>query len=269
MRSTLRRAKNILLKANRGVGIADKFFLLLNCLENELSATSNLAKTAKQIFWKNQTTKLNVRHACCDKQCILVIRSQNHADTEVLAEFLAGGLYYEAPQTTNYIVDCGANIGLFAIHAGLLFPNAKLVCYEPEPRNFELLQINLEANGILADCRKCGVWSSAINGFFHPAESFNGHISLNPSAYPIRCEVPEITPQTWLKLDVEGAEYEVLPKILSQGSRPQIIAMEVHDYPRRGQLIRDMLIDAEYKLTTVTDGSPAPESAIISARQAG
>jgi FkbM family methyltransferase len=269
MRSKLRRDKNILLKANRGVGIANKFFLLLNCLEIELSATSNLAKTAKQIFWKNQTIKLNVRHVYCDKECILIIRLQNRADTEVLAEFLAGGLYYEAPQTTNFILDCGANIGLFAIHAGLLFPNAKIVCYEPEPKNFELLQKNLEANGILADCRKCGVWSSEINGFFHPAESFNGHISLNPSAYPIRCEVPEITPQTWLKLDVEGAEYEVLPKILSQGSRPQIIAMEVHDYHRRGQLIRDMLIDAEYKLTTVTDGSPAPESAIISARQAG
>jgi len=162
-------------------------------------------------------------------------------------------------------VDCGANIGFFAVHAGLLFPNAKIVCYEPEGKNFEMLKRNLLLNGIQADCRLRGVWSSDFSGFFHPRESFDGFISKEPSLYPVDCELPEIQRKTWLKLDVEGAEYEVLPAVLEQDELPLHISMEVHDFHNRGGAIKDLLVLKGYELQIVTDGSNQPPFADISA----
>lgn len=40
------------------------------------------------------------------------------------------------------IVDVGANIGLFSVAAHLQFPDARIIAYEPHPRNFALLTKN-------------------------------------------------------------------------------------------------------------------------------
>jgi len=43
------------------------------------------------------------------------------------------------------IFDCGANIGLFAIQIKNEFPDAQVICVEPDPENFNQLQKNLAA----------------------------------------------------------------------------------------------------------------------------
>jgi len=265
MTSKLRNLKNLLQKVNRGFRFRDKLFVLLNCLEIEHPRLRGFCSSVKAFIWSGAKIKLDIQHGFVEKVCHLTIRSRNHADAVVLGEFLSGGLYYDPPRGADLIVDCGANLGLFAVHAGLLFPDARIICYEPEADNFGMLVLNLEANGIAADCRNCGVWSCSISGFFHSAASFNGHVSLEPSNFPIRCELPQTAEGCWLKMDVEGAEYEVLPAILTNGARPRLIVMEVHDYHRRGRDIRDQLSAAGYIFKAVTDGSATPESAILSA----
>lgn len=43
----------------------------------------------------------------------------------------------------KFVLDCGANIGLFAIHIKNEFPEAKIICVEPDPENFDALRKNL------------------------------------------------------------------------------------------------------------------------------
>jgi FkbM family methyltransferase len=193
------------------------------------------------------------------------IRTGNFADNFIFWEFISGGFYLAPALQPKLILDCGANIGFFAIHAGLSFPRVRIVCYEPEARNFELLRENLSLNQIEAECRPCGVWSSKTSGFFHPNESFDGHISKVPSPYPVECEVPEIFEDTWLKLDVEGAEYEVLPALLANLPLPKCVSMEVHDYHKRGEILIQLLKNNGYRLRIMTDGSATPEFADIAA----
>jgi hypothetical protein len=47
---------------------------------------------------------------------------------------------------------------------------------------------------------------------------------------------------TWLKLDIEGAEYEVLRDLLATAYRPAALSVEIHDYPSAGgaQLVTDL-----------------------------
>jgi hypothetical protein len=264
MRNILRTTLGLLRKANRGIGIRNKIVFLALCLSVECPAFRNALQKILNYFAKTDRIALRGNHPATKRVFSFEIRSGNFADNFIFWEFISGG-FYKPPSSAERIVDCGANIGFFAVHAGLLFPNAKIICYEPEGKNFDILKRNLSLNGIHADCRMRGVWSSSFSGFFHPRESFDGFISKEPSLYPVDCELPEIQRKTWLKLDVEGAEYEVLPAVLEQDELPLHISMEVHDFHNRGGAIKDLLVLKGYELQIVTDGSNQPPFADVSA----
>lgn len=163
----------------------------------------------------------------------LAMREGDVDDYRIAGELVRGP--YAVPDfAPRTIVDGGANIGMFALFAGAHFPQAKITCYEPGDANYELLTRNLAANGSKAEPRKLGVWSRRTTLYFHPATSYAGYVDEQPSEHPIPCELPEIGEDCWLKLDVEGGEYEVLPALIAAGRLPRWIDMEVHDYARRG-----------------------------------
>lgn len=56
------------------------------------------------------------------------------------------------------VLDCGANIGLFAIHMKSKHPEATIICVEPDPENFEALKRNLAAYENVY-FENCGIWS--------------------------------------------------------------------------------------------------------------
>lgn len=264
MRNILRTTLGLLRKSNRGIGIRNKIVFLALCLSVECPAFRNALKIILNYFAKTNHIALRGNHPATKRVFSFEIRSGNFADNFIFWEFISGG-FYKPPTSAECVIDCGANIGFFAVHAGLFFPNAKIVCYEPDEKNFELLKRNLLLNGIQADCRLQGVWSSDFSGFFHPRESFDGFISEEPSLYPVVCELPKIPEKSWLKLDVEGAEYEVLPAVLESKLLPSHISMEVHDFHNRGGAIKDLLVRKGYQLHIVTDGSSQPPFADIMA----
>lgn len=60
-------------------------------------------------------------------------------------------------ETSQNIVDAGANIGLFTVLYKKIFPDATFICIEPDKNNFELLRLNVQdlSNVILL---RGGVW---------------------------------------------------------------------------------------------------------------
>lgn len=57
----------------------------------------------------------------------------------------------------SYIIDGGANIGLFAIYIKNRYPDAQIICIEPDPENFKLLEQNLAPYpGV--HCMQYGIW---------------------------------------------------------------------------------------------------------------
>ena len=126
------------------------------------------------------------------------------------------------------ILDCGANIGISAIHYKRLFPQARVTSFEPDPRACELLRHNLNANGI-HDIRvvEAALWTSTgQNNFFSEGADANRIVeevdeirqlaTLTPSAK--HCNVETVRLRDYLaegdvdfvKLDIEGAEAEVI-----------------------------------------------------------
>ena len=178
---------------------------------------------------------------------VVELRAGNKADYLVACEFVRGS--YERPASTpDTIVDAGANIGLFALHAARFFSTARLSCFEPDLENFKQLQQNLSLNEIDAELHHAGVWSMKTNLYYHAQESHTGFVDEHPPGLEIFCELPKISPHCWLKLDVEGAEYAVLPALLSKGIFPRFISMELHHRRQRGDALLEFVRTHGYRV---------------------
>ena len=66
-------------------------------------------------------------------------------DLSILNEILRNDLYSQWP-VYGTVVDIGAHIGVFAVQASE--SSDTVICYEPFPRNFELLQKNIAINAL-------------------------------------------------------------------------------------------------------------------------
>lgn len=127
------------------------------------------------------------------------------------------------------IVDGGANIGAFTILVHARFPHARLICYEPDYANLQQLKLNLEMNNIDAVLHDEALWFEDTQIWFHRDESHKGFASTQPSELKIQASRPDLDQLTWLKMDIEGGEFKVLPRLLKHpDKRPCYIFLEAH-----------------------------------------
>src|SRR5207249_1250785 len=73
------------------------------------------------------------------------VRMEKSGDLDVVRETLAGDMYrlerYRALRVGT-ILDVGAHIGTFVLYAKTLWPEARVLAVEPNPRSNELLRLN-------------------------------------------------------------------------------------------------------------------------------
>jgi FkbM family methyltransferase len=160
------------------------------------------------------------------------------AGVERQHEYKSGIIYYTNPQELLHgfeeifiqeiykislkpnccIIDCGANIGLSVIYLKQLFPNASIIAFEPDENNFTLLTKNVASfhlHGV--DLRKEAVWiENTLIGFKNEGSMSSkvdhgstGTIKVKAS----RLKDLLVQQIDFLKIDIEGAEYEVLKDI--------------------------------------------------------
>jgi FkbM family methyltransferase len=173
--------------------------------------------------------------------------------------------------TEFIIIDGGANIGLFAIYIKNQYPNAKILCIEPDPENFALLKRNV-ASYMDIYCENCGIWNKDAMlrvydkydigkwGIIVEEDAEYGNIPAM-SMYSIMRKY-DIKQVDILKLDIEGSEKEVfsdnieiwLPKI-------KIIAIELHDRMKEG--CSKAFYEAINKSFTKYESSLSGENVII------
>ncbi len=143
------------------------------------------------------------------------------------------------------VIDIGANAGYFTLFAASLYPQARLLAYEPIPVNYAQLARHRDLN----PSRKIYCFAAAVAGHcgelqlsFDATDSFTTSatmLSVDTTAsnsFSVACvtlekvfEVNRIERCDWLKMDCEGAEYDILYSTPSDIlKRVDQIAMEVH-----------------------------------------
>lgn len=182
------------------------------------------------------------------KDAILALRYGNKGDYRIAGEMTEG--IYSAPDfAPEVIYDCGANIGAFSIYASKKFPKSQLICFEPDGDNLKLLRKNLELNGICAEIYECGVWDKSGVLYYHPYSSITGQVSEEKSDFPIPVQRLNVTTShSWVKMDIEGSEYIVIPDMLSRTPLPKFLSLELHYFNVKGRDIVDALEKNNYTL---------------------
>ena len=143
------------------------------------------------------------------------------------------------------IVDAGAYTGLSSLFFAQMFPNAAIFAIEPEPGNFALLCKNTASQPNIKPLN-VALWSSSANmtltdrgigqwGYTVASEQALGylrnHYSITVKCIDLvnLCKRFDISEVDILKLDIEGAEREVLKNCDSWIDRVKVIVAELHD----------------------------------------
>jgi FkbM family methyltransferase len=89
-----------------------------------------------------------------------LVARMNGCDVRTITEIWVGGFYdrhFASDGTTHrrpVVIDIGTNCGYFATYMATRWAPVRLICYEPEPTNRALAQINLATNAVDASLRR-------------------------------------------------------------------------------------------------------------------
>lgn len=156
----------------------------------------------------------------------------------LLEIFLHEVYRFDSQLEAPVILDTGANIGISALYFARKYPGAKIVCAEPNPVALTYLDKNIASNK-LANITIYAAALGADTGFGSLVESPESllNTTVNVSALPTPIPVVALTSLMekhsvdLMKLDIEGAEWEVLNHWLDHKSGlpcPREILAELH-----------------------------------------
>lgn len=194
----------------------------------ETVARYGVTKTERRIA--NARESITLRPESTDPDVVREVFDENVY--HLSAEHLDGG---------GWVVDLGANVGAFSLYAAAMNSEVRVLAVEPQPENAELLGKHVADAGlgdrIVVSVCAVGATSGAefIVGVEAQAFTAAEPIPDRPSVAIPRMSLPELLEAMAiervrvLKLDIEGAEYDVLgacPKEVLE--RIDYIAMEFH-----------------------------------------
>lgn len=154
---------------------------------------------------------------------------------------------FETNSSTPVIYDCGANVGASCAFFKWIYPHSKIVAFEPNPKIADYLLRNIKNNSLEnIQVIKKAVWTTN-NGLELGLEDADGssiHLEKNKTKvesiqlkdYLVKEEMVDM-----LKMDIEGAEIEVLKDCKGSLSNVNNIFVEFHSYSNEPQRLSELI----------------------------
>src|SRR5207249_9703948 len=165
---------------------------------------------------------------------------------------------FETASVHPLIIDGGANIGLSSIYFKCLYPESKIIAFEADPVIFEVLRRNCSAFGLTeVELVPKALWGSETVLSFQPEGSLAGRIcegkqaGVGKAVETRRLRDYLQRPVALLKLDIEGAETEVLRDCADLLTNAEHIFVEHHSFLDRPQdlhIVINLLQQAGFRL---------------------
>lgn len=171
----------------------------------------------------------------------------------------------------SFILDCGANIGLFSLIYSQKYPHSKIIAIEPEKKNFEILYLNTRDNDNIIALQR-GVWKNSgylkvISrdtgewGFIVEECGKEGYDIYGVSIDEIMntLKIPHIN---IVKIDIEGSELEVITENSDTWLKKiDVLIIETHERIKPGsvKLIEKTLLEKHH----FWEGKPNGENRIF------
>ena len=164
----------------------------------------------------------------------------------------------------DIVVDVGSHIGLFALYASQFCKHGKIICFEPIKENHDMLLLNLELNNIknvITYNKAVSKTNSPIRIYLNSDESGHSmfehqetYVDVDSVSLPQIIDEHNMSCIDFLKLDCEGAEYEIIDN-LNKSKFDQIKKMVIEYHladskPHLLQNLTDKLKSNSFKIST-------------------
>lgn len=160
--------------------------------------------------------------------------------------------HFESSSPTPYILDGGGNIGLSVLSFKRQYPHARIVAFEPDTAVLPILQENLIRNGLndvqvvpgaLTDSdgpvtfTGDGLYSGSLYATEEPTDTETNRYQVQ--AVRLRDFLEE--PVDFLKLNIEGAEWDVLADCDERLKHVREMVIEYHHLPHLPRTLHRIL----------------------------
>ena len=124
---------------------------------------------------------------------------------------------------SDTFADIGANVGIYTVFADSYLDSEQIEAFEPHPANLEALYRNISHNGVKAHVHECALSDQQGEFILEPSGEDSGEgehsLATDRSTTGIEVDVERLddlvingsaTQPTVVKIDVEGAEFDVI-----------------------------------------------------------
>lgn len=167
-----------------------------------------------------------------------------HSFREIFVEEIYA---FDAQTASPRIVDGGANVGLSILFFKKLYPESRIIGFEPSPKVFAVLQQNIDTCGFSdVELVRKALWIQDTELRFHQDGADAGHVvqgedaeeTISVTACSLRPFLQE--PVDLLKLDIEGAEVDVLRDCASELTNVRNLFVEYHSFADQPQRFNEL-----------------------------
>lgn len=248
-------------------GVCSKLDTIYNnllSLNNNVSKKDYIINDDRLEILKNLIKDERASDVCVDMRFLgshLSMRIDD-SDIRVFKQIFVDNEYdsLNLPETANTIVDLGANIGLSALFFLKKYPNAHIIAVEPDTVNFEFMKKNLEDYSNHVALLQAAIWPSdgevslvehdesneGLGAWGYRTETLTEGAEASVSAISIPTLMNQFSMDfiDILKVDIEGAEYELFEKDYESWlDKVGLIIIETHDRfkPNSEAMVRNAL----------------------------
>lgn len=161
--------------------------------------------------------------------------------------------HFESKRADPFILDCGSNIGMSLLYYKQEYPQARIIGFEPDPVVFRYLQENVHRNN-LSDTKLVQAAISGRTGSlaFHSDGKYASYLATEKSMKVpegwTQCEVPCLRlrdylsePVDFLKINIEGAEWETIADSEDRLQMVREMVIEYHHLPGLPRTLHSIL----------------------------
>jgi len=166
---------------------------------------------------------------------------------QIKDEFVHGIYHFETENPCPVIIDGGSNIGVSILYFKQLYPNARIIGFEPDPAIFRMLSENIERNHLKdVEVFELGLGDSEGTTTFLADNSASGQFGEGENG--ITVNVAALSkyidgPIDFLKLNIEGQELPVLEELEASGKLGHVreLVFEYHGWAESEQRLGELL----------------------------
>ena len=215
--------------------IINSLFKKAKCAVTSKYARFNMS-WAQEKFYKHTSKGKKYIHKY--KKGINVAFTDPLSFLHAIKEIFVDEIYlFETKNPAPLIIDCGGYIGISALFFKLNFPQSKIIVFEPDSENFRVAKENIDSWGFHdIELYKKAVWINTGDLEFYESNSMASSVhAINTGGNKVKVSAVRLKDSLdqkvdFLKIDIEGAEYEVLLDIQSRLVNVEKMFVEYHGY---------------------------------------